>query len=72
MCVRSDHRGCSRSVDSVSKVVRVLKWSKVVNGQKVVKSGQKWSMVRKLQWSLRSKFNVVLLFKEGLTDSSEK
>ena len=72
MCVRSDDRGRSRSVDSVSKVVSVLKWSKVVNGQKVVKSGQKWSMVRKLQWSLRSKFNVVLLFKEGLSDSSEK
>ncbi len=45
MCVRSDHRGRSRSVDSVSKVVRVLKWSKVVNGQKVVKSGQNWLIV---------------------------
>ena len=34
MCVRSDHRGRSRSVNNVSKVVRVLKWSKVVNDQK--------------------------------------
>ena len=42
MCVRSDHRGRSRSVDNVSKVVRVMMWSKVVNGQKVVNSGQ-WS-----------------------------
>ena len=44
-CVRSDHRDRSRSVNNVSKVVRVLKWSKVVNGQKwskVVNSGQ-WS-----------------------------
>ena len=75
MCVRSDHRGRSRSVDKVSKVVRVLKWSKVVNGQKVVNSGQ-WSESysghcgQSSTWYYCSKR--VLLFKEGPSDNSQK